>query len=336
MAYMTELKCDSCSSKEFTRKGDYLVCDYCGSRFYSPEPAAQQPAQPVQKPQTTTAYTPTPTPTPKKKKRGKLRGLIIALILIFLVIPMCAAIFEDEIDRPSRDYVNVEAGEAIDVGGYEATIGHAVGTTVGKGSYYNPMYVKAPINIKATDDCVVKCEFFGMDDDSYPDDALPEELNLKSGETWDGFLYLDWHYSYDYRDNDRGLDPTRFNYTARFYSRDSNVSGHWDLSVPAGDSVEVDSKTVMDVMPNTVVRLTATYKESFLEADNPEAVFAMKGTDYDMPVVVALDTQMKEQLKQIDEGDTVVLRGTVCSLQARVESSAVINEVVLRDVTIVK
>lgn len=330
MDQLTELKCESCSSKEFTRNGDYLICDYCGSKYYSPQPKqqkAQTQSQPKAQPQT---YTPATT----AKKRRRL-PLVLTIIFVLLFATTCAGILEEDFEDSQRVYIDVNAGEVASTADFDATVGTAVGTWQGKGSYYNPMYVKVPITIKANQDCTILRKCFNMDDDAYPDDALPEELELKSGQTWTGFVYDDWFYSTDRRGGERGLDETHYSNRVRYYNNDKKTSISWDIAVPVGDSVAVDATTVMGAMPNSIIRMNVTYKESFTDTDNPEAVFAAKGTEYDLPVVAELNAQLKDQLSVVAPGSAVVLRGTMSSLQARVENTAVINEVVLRDAALV-
>lgn len=336
MELITELKCESCSSRDFTRNGDYLICDYCGSRYYSPKPKTES-AKPKQQTQAPAKSTYVPPTTTKKKKGGKLRIIITILVLIFVIIPACAVILEEEdvIGGNDRVYIDVAAGEVASTADFDATVGNAVGVYQGTGSYYNPLYVKIPITIKANQDCTIPRSNFDMDDKSYPDDAIPENLELKSGETWTGFIYDDWFYSSDQRDGERGLDESHYYNRVNYRDYDKKISINWDIDVPSGDSVAVDSSSVMNVMPNTIIRMNVTFKQAFTDTKGPEAVFAAKGTDYDLPVVAELNTQLKSQLASVNPGDQVTIRGTVCSLQARVENTAVINEVVLRDAAIV-
>lgn len=336
MEKLIEMKCESCSSTEFKREGDYLVCEYCESKYYSPKPKKEAPRE-ASRPKETISYN-IGTTKGKKNTKGRLvRRIVIVILLLFVFIPTCAVILEDEFDdSSSTTRFDVNVGDTVDAGAWKATVGAPNKTVIVPGSYREEFYVAAPISITASEDCVIKREDFSMTDSSYPDDALPKELNLKAGESFQGSLYLDWFYARDHRDNEDGLERGSFSNRIRYsnYEDKSNrISATWEADAPSMDAVEVNPATVLTQMPNTPIRFSATFKEAFLDSKYPEAVFTMKG-EGNLPVAVTVNSSLKNQLAQIAPGDTVTLRGTLNALQARMSSTETIREVILVDASI--
>lgn len=330
MEQLTEMKCESCSSKEFRREGDYLVCEYCESRYYSPLPKKTEAPkqQPIIIEKTVV--------TPAKKKRRL--PLIFAIVFAFLFIGTCSAILEDEPFEPKTVHYDAQIGETVDTDKWSATVGSYTETVFLKGSYRDYYSLKAPITVTAKEDCSIERKNFDMPNATFPDDALPETLTLKAGETFEGSLYLEWNYARDNRDNESGLDVAYMRSIENVRYADYNTDHvviTWENSAPPSDSVEANATTVFTKLPKTVVRLKATYKESFLESSRPEAIFTMKNGEGSIPVAVQVNSTLKSQISDLKEGDTVVLRGSLNALQTRMTSTDIIREVVLTDASIV-